>query len=65
MADHTANPTCKRRMKITSDLNDVYDNEYDSTKLSIPTDVMDLFRGIFFLKFIIINPHPNQTIQRV
>ena len=47
MADHTADPRCKRRMKISRDLNDVYDNEYDSTKLLIPTDVLDLFKGFF------------------
>ena len=63
-ADHTANPSCKCRMKITKDLNVVYDNEYDSIKLSIPTDVMDIFKS-FYLKFTIIPPHPNQNIQRV
>ena len=63
-ADHTANPRNKRRMKITKDLNVVYDNEYDSIKLSIPADVMDIFKS-FFLKFTIIPPHPNQNIQRV
>ena len=47
MKDQTADPTCKRRMKISRDLNDVYDNEYDSTKLLIPTDVLDLFKGFF------------------
>ena len=63
-ADHTANPSSKRRMKITKDLNHVYDNEYDSIKLSIPADVMDIFKS-FFLKFKIIPPHPKQNIQRV
>jgi len=46
-ADHTANPRNKRRMKITKDLNVVYDNEYDSIKLSIPADVMDIFKSFF------------------
>ena len=63
-ADHTANPRTKRRMKITKDLNVVYDKEYDSIKLSIPADVMDIFKS-FFLKFKIIPPHPKQNIQRV
>ena len=47
MADHTVNPKCKRRMKIFKDLNEVLDNEYDSTKLLIPDDVLDLFKGFF------------------
>ena len=64
MADHTANPSCKRRMKITKDLNDVYDKQYDSIKLSIPADVMDIFK-CFYLKFTGINPQPNHNIQRV
>ena len=64
MKDHTADPTCKRRMNISRVLNDVYDNEYNSTKLLIPDDVLDLFKG-FYLKFTGNNPNPNQNIQRV
>ena len=45
MKDHTADPTCKCRMNIFRGLNDVLDNEYDSTQLLIPDDVLDLFKG--------------------
>ena len=55
MTDHTAHPNSKRRMKITSDLNDVYDNEYDSTKLLIPTDVLDLCKGFISNLQVIIS----------
>ena len=55
MADHTADPTCKRRMKISRDLNDVYDNEYDSTKLLIPNDVLDLCKGFISNLQVIIS----------
>ena len=58
MADHTADSTSKRRMRIFRGLNDVLDNEYDSTKLLIPDDVLDLFKGSY-LKFTGNNPNPN------
>ena len=64
MADHTVNPTCKRRMIIYRDLNDVLDNEYDSTKLLIPNDVLDQFKEMY-LRFLGNNPNPNENIQRV
>ena len=48
IADHTANPTSKRRMAIYRDLNEVLDNEYNSTKLLIPDDVLDQFKEFFF-----------------
>ena len=64
MADHTADPSSKRRMKIAKNLNDVYDKQYDSIKLSIPADVMDIFKS-FYLKYTDINPQPNYNIQRV
>ena len=64
MADHTANLKCKRRMAIHKDLNDVLDNEYDSTKLLIPTDVLNEFKDMY-LRFSGSNPNPKKNIQRV
>ena len=63
MADHTVNPKCKRRMAIYKDLNEVLDNEYDSTKLLIPTDVLDQFKEMYH-RFSVNNPNPNENIQR-
>ena len=63
MADHTGNPTCKRRMRIYRDLNDVLDNEYDSTKLLIPNVVLVEFKDMY-LRFSGNNPNPNENIQR-
>ena len=64
MADHTANPKCKRRMSVYKDLNDVLNNEYDSTKLLIPTGVLDECKEMY-LKFTSSNPNPKENIQRV
>ena len=61
MADHTVNPTCKRRMRIYRDLNDVLDNEYDSTKLLIPNVVLVEFKDMY-LRFSGNNPNPNENI---
>ena len=47
MADHTADSTSKRRMKVFRGLNDVLDNEYDSTKLLLPPDVLDQFKEMY------------------
>ena len=51
-------------MAIYKDLNDVLDNEYDFTKLLIPTDVLDEFKEMY-LKFTGNNPNPKENIQRV
>ena len=47
IADHTANPTSKRRMNIHRGLNGLLDNEYNSTKILIPDDVLDQFKEFF------------------
>ena len=61
MANHTVNPKCKRRMEIYKKLNEVLDNEYDSTKLLIPNDVLDQFKEMY-LRFSGNNPNPNKNI---
>ena len=47
IADHTVSPKCKPRMNIFRSLNEVLDNEYDSTKVLIPTDVFDRFKEMY------------------
>ena len=64
MADHTVNPKCKRRMAIYKNVNEVLDNEYDSTKLLIPNDVLDQFKEIYHIYSGKI-PNSNENIQRV
>ena len=48
-------------MAIYKDLNDVFDNENDFTKLLIPTDVLDEFKEMY-LKFTGNNPNPKENI---
>ena len=48
-------------MRIYRDLNDVLDNEYDSTKLLIPNVVLVEFKDMY-LRFSGNNPNPNENI---
>ena len=51
-------------MEIYKKLNEVLDNEYDSTKLLIPYDVLDQLKEMY-LRFSGNNSNPNENIQRV
>ena len=64
MADHTSNPKSTRRKTIFKAQNELLDNEYNSTKLLIPNDVLDQFEEMY-LRFSGNNPTPNENIQRV
>ena len=64
MTDHTSNPKDKRRMRIFKALNELWDNEYNSTKLLITADVLDKIKEMYHIcsgK----HPNPNENIQRV
>ena len=56
--DHTADPRGNRRMRISKDLNILYDSEYDSQKILLPEDVLDQFKE-FYIRFRGNNPTPN------
>ena len=50
-------------MKIFRGLNEVLDNEYDFTKLLIPSDVLDPLKEMYH-EYLGNNPNPNENIQR-
>ena len=50
-------------MRISKDLNNLYDSEYNSKKLLLPEDVLDQFKEFYF-RFRGNNPNLNQNIQR-
>ena len=64
MTDHTSNSKGKRRMTIFKDPNELQDNEYNSTKLLIPVDVLDQFKEMYHI-FSGKKLNPNKNIQRI
>ena len=64
MADHTSNPKSTRRKTIFKAQNELLDNEYNSTKLLIPTDISKPFKEMYH-RYPGNNPNPIENIQRV
>ena len=63
-SDHKASPRSKGRMRLYTNQNKIWDQEFNSTKLLIPADVLDKFKGMYH-RFSGKIPNPNENIQRV
>ena len=63
-SDHKTNPKSKGRMLLNANQNKTWDQEFNSTKLLIPADMLDKFKEIYH-RVTGKTSNPNENIQRV
>ena len=63
-SDHKASPRSKGRMRLYTNQNKIWDQEFNSTKLLIPADMLDKFKEIYH-RVTGKTSNPNENIQRV
>ena len=67
-SDHKTNPKSKSRMLLNANQNKTWDQEFNSTNLLIPSDVLDKFKELyqrFSGKFLILMKIYNVLRSRI